>query len=205
MLNNEFTSGNIDITKFNEQVYGENSSKLIALANTLNKFSNEKLKFETTINSLTTNTYTDKASLSSKDSISENINNLEEHKKIINNYQNIYFNCSEELMTHVRGMDISNAYKNSLEDSFYRSFKNNEARMKEYFNNGVKYCDCYIDLLKFLRDSFGNFEVNEDNTCAFHEQRDIDIFNEKINTINEIVQKQIDWKKYNDKLRKEFK
>lgn len=192
MWQNDFVNGDIKTKKFTEEEYGKNFTKLSALECALNKVIVEKTKYNIVHNFLMTDTYIKRDLLLNKDSINSSIIKLEEHKNTINGYETVYFRNSEELRNTISAMDISYAYKKTFLEGFDSITKDNKLLFEEYFDIEYKCCDCYIDLLEFLGDSFGKFEVDESDTCLFYEQKDIDLFNEKIDTLNDILQKQED-------------
>ncbi len=192
MMQNDFMNANIKNRIFTEEAYGKNATKLTAFERLLNKIIVEKTKYNEVHNFLVTDTYIKRTLLSSKDSISNSISELEKHKSTINNYKNTYFGNSEELRNLISDIDFSYAYKKTFLEGFDSIIIDNKIMFEEYFDIEMKYCDFYIDILEFLRDSCGKFEVDESDTCLFYEQKDTDIFNEKIDIINEILLKQED-------------
>jgi hypothetical protein len=203
IVKSTFSNVKTEKQNFSEEKYGINARMLTITSEFLNNMLDEKVKFQAKLSSFNLNTYLGKEALSSKENINKSIDKMAELKDIINNYQLSYEKSLKDMGASISELKVPESYKNSALSGFNDSINKNKSRNEDYFKIENEIFNNYTNILKFLKDSFGNFEV-ENDACNFFEQKDADKFNELAEILNVSVDKENVWIKDNEQMMKDL-
>lgn len=196
----------IDSQNYSEEEYGINASILKISCDLFNNIIDERVKYDTKANSLSSGVYLDSKGLSSDSSINESIAKFKDFKETISNYKSTYEKYIKDFEESINKLDVPEDYKQSVLEGYRDSLESNKTKNEEFFKIENEYCDKYIEILEFLKSSRDSFEV-QNGVCVFSSDDKLNKYNDLVNALNELVKKEQAWtagnqQRINDLLKK---